>query len=297
VFIAAFAIGLASPFLCTPVVKAQAPVTGAFAGRVVDSQTDSPVVGAIVEITNTATGFTHRRKTDLEGNWRRDQLPPGFYDITISSEGYKRWTTRKDLFATQTNTVTPHPVKLERDTDSQPPISSSRPAAVARDTVPPSIRITAPQVSRGIGVRVDTSKVTVTGQADDASGVNDVTVQNMPARLDEAGNFSAEILLKVGENKITVTAIDIYGNRATEDFTLQRSVPTGSAEPSSLSTSGLGRFYALVIGNNAYQDMPRLKTAVNDAKEVEAALRGRYGFETKLLLDAKRKEIIQALNE
>jgi uncharacterized caspase-like protein len=119
----------------------------------------------------------------------------------------------------------------------------------------------------------------------------------VPARLDAAGNFSAAILLKVGENKITITAIDIYGNKATEDFTLQRTMLTDSAESSSSTMPELGRYYALVIGNNAYQDMPRLETAVNDAKEVEAVLRGRYGFETKLLLNAKRKEIIQALNE
>lgn len=55
-----------------------------------------------------------------------------------------------------------------------------------------------------------------------------------------------------------------------------------------------GRFHALVIGNNAYVGMPRL-TAGDDARAVEALLRESYGFETKLLLDATRRQIISAL--
>lgn len=56
-----------------------------------------------------------------------------------------------------------------------------------------------------------------------------------------------------------------------------------------------GRFHALVIGNNAYSGMPRLKTAGDDARAVEALLRESYGFETKLLLDATRQQTISAL--
>ncbi|MGR8929897.1 MAG: caspase family protein [Gammaproteobacteria bacterium] len=48
----------------------------------------------------------------------------------------------------------------------------------------------------------------------------------------------------------------------------------------------LGRFYAIVIGINAYQpSLQHLKTPVNDAKRVEAMLREKYGFETMLLTD------------
>lgn len=56
-----------------------------------------------------------------------------------------------------------------------------------------------------------------------------------------------------------------------------------------------GRFHALVIGNNAYTSLPRLKTAEADARAVAALLRESYGFETKLLLDATRQQIVSAL--
>lgn len=57
-----------------------------------------------------------------------------------------------------------------------------------------------------------------------------------------------------------------------------------------------GRYFALVIGNNAYQFVQRLQTAETDAREVSAILRDRYGFQTKLLLNANRQQIISAIN-
>lgn len=58
----------------------------------------------------------------------------------------------------------------------------------------------------------------------------------------------------------------------------------------------VGRSYALVIGNNAYRNLRKLTTAESDAKAVEAILREQYGFETHLLLNATREQIISALN-
>jgi hypothetical protein len=53
---------------------------------------------------------------------------------------------------------------------------------------------------------------------------------------------------------------------------------------------------ALVIGNDRYLYVPPLKTAINDARSVQSVLQGRYGFETTLLLNATRSQIVSALN-
>ena len=58
-----------------------------------------------------------------------------------------------------------------------------------------------------------------------------------------------------------------------------------------------GRYHALVIGNNEYQHLPWLETAVNDARVVADLLRQAYGFEVKLLINAGRHEIFTALND
>jgi hypothetical protein len=56
-----------------------------------------------------------------------------------------------------------------------------------------------------------------------------------------------------------------------------------------------GRYYAVVIGNNNYQYLPGLKTAHQDAKDIAKILEKEYGFTVKLLLDAKRADIITTL--
>jgi hypothetical protein len=60
-------------------------------------------------------------------------------------------------------------------------------------------------------------------------------------------------------------------------------------------TAPEGGYYALVIGNNDYASLPKLKTAKADASEVERLLRESYGFRTKLLLNATRQQIVSAL--
>jgi hypothetical protein len=62
------------------------------------------------------------------------------------------------------------------------------------------------------------------------------------------------------------------------------------------TTTSSGSYYALVIGNNDYKELRRLKTAEDDAREVEAVLREQFGFETTLLLNANRQQIMAALN-
>ncbi len=58
-----------------------------------------------------------------------------------------------------------------------------------------------------------------------------------------------------------------------------------------------GRPHALVIGNNDYEHLGKLKTAVGDATAVAALLRTKYGFEVTLLLNATRYEITSAFNK
>ncbi|MCK5189182.1 MAG: caspase family protein, partial [Methylococcales bacterium] len=58
-----------------------------------------------------------------------------------------------------------------------------------------------------------------------------------------------------------------------------------------------GRFYALIIGNKDYAQLPSLKTSVNDAKAVEEVLRTRYGYKTTLLINANRHQVMTAFND
>ncbi len=58
-----------------------------------------------------------------------------------------------------------------------------------------------------------------------------------------------------------------------------------------------GRYFALVIGNDEYKEWPKLKTAVNDARDVAEILQKKYGFRVKLLLNATRANILNAFDD
>ena len=56
-----------------------------------------------------------------------------------------------------------------------------------------------------------------------------------------------------------------------------------------------GHYYALVIGNNNYQNLPKLVSAKNDAQEVAKTLKNLYGFSVELLINASRSDILLSL--
>lgn len=61
------------------------------------------------------------------------------------------------------------------------------------------------------------------------------------------------------------------------------------------SPGSLGRFFALVIGNGQYENLPSVPSAEHDAKAMEALLRDQYGFQVTLLLNAKNAQILSTL--
>ena len=64
-----------------------------------------------------------------------------------------------------------------------------------------------------------------------------------------------------------------------------------------LGNADMGKFYALVIGNQSYEHMEKLSTPVSDAKRIADLLEQRYGFQVMLLLNANATTIKQAVNE
>jgi hypothetical protein len=77
----------------------------------------------------------------------------------------------------------------------------------------------------------------------------------------------------------------------------QAQAPAAPAIAPELAALDYGRYYALVIGNNGYKKLPKLNTAVDDAKAVAATLERDYGFTVSLLTDASEEQVIGALAE
>ncbi|TAL24475.1 MAG: hypothetical protein EPN94_07240, partial [Nitrospirae bacterium] len=91
-----------------------------------------------------------------------------------------------------------------------------------RLNTPPAIAITSPEVKRGVKVVSRLNSFKITGRATAVNGMSLVMVNGQVITPDEKGNFTADVLLKMGENQIVVTAVDARKNPATEQFTIVR---------------------------------------------------------------------------
>ena len=94
-------------------------------------------------------------------------------------------------------------------------------------------------------------------------------------------------------------AIDRRGRRSTLAFSLvsERDSKTLVAKRvNPLEGVDIGRYYALVIGNQDYETLPDLDTAVGDAEAVGKVLEKRFGYRVTMLRNANRYEILSALN-
>ncbi len=75
-------------------------------------------------------------------------------------------------------------------------------------------------------------------------------------------------------------------------------VTTPVASPTvAVSSLDFGSYHALVVGNNNYQALPKLRTASNDARTMAGLLQEKYGFKVRLLVDATRADILRAIND
>src|SRR4029453_2784925 len=72
--------------------------------------------------------------------------------------------------------------------------------------------------------------------------------------------------------------------------------PADGATPRQLSGLGLGRYYALVIGNQNYRRIESLATPIADAHRAARALREGDGFTVTVVDDAEDGAVLRALN-
>jgi uncharacterized caspase-like protein len=70
-----------------------------------------------------------------------------------------------------------------------------------------------------------------------------------------------------------------------------------SAQPGAEPASRLRRRFAVLVGNNLYAaPIPSLDTPIADVTRIAEVLRSRFGYETRIVRDAGKAKIIEALN-
>jgi Caspase domain/Sel1 repeat len=173
----------------------------------------------------------------------------------------------------------------------------------------PHIEVFDPQLLRTRGVVVapvakNAVHRVITGQVWTPVGLQYLRINGREITPEADGNFKAQLSLGKEEESVHVIAADRNGKTNEMRFTLQRR-DSGQGEATAGPTSpaqkvdgiAFGNYYALVIGNNNYRHLPKLQTAVSDARTVGKVLEERYGFSVTLLEDANRTAILSALND
>jgi TPR repeat protein len=141
------------------------------------------------------------------------------------------------------------------------------------------------------------------------AGLVSLTVNDRTATANDRGIFSDRIVLQDEQTPVRIVAVDQQGKRAELSFIMRNTVRAASAgatspgrrvddaPPPIRPSIAFGKYYALVIGNNEYQTLPDLTSPVADANALAELLRTRYRFQTTVLTNASRYQILSALNK
>lgn len=171
------------------------------------------------------------------------------------------------------------------------------------ELIEPAITVTRglPSIQFGQGEKLKR----IVGRIDTRSGLSQVMLNDKPIKMDASGRFETDVSLAGDETLMHIVATDRRNQSSDLKVRLLASgevaTPTyASTETQEIKRPGdmkFGKFYAVIIGNNDYSAYPALKTPIADAKSLEVLLRERYGFKTKLLINANRHTIMSALNQ
>lgn len=157
-----------------------------------------------------------------------------------------------------------------------------------------------------IPVKSNVPEKEVVGKIKAPEGLKSFKVNGKEQTIDEYNLFWVNVPLDGSRKTVKLEAIDNNNNKVAFNFTLvpekavtTTQVPVAEKGKPITSDIDLGKYYALVIGNNEYRDesYPKLQTAVNDANKTAQVLRDKFGFETRVLRNATRYEMLAALNE
>jgi predicted nucleic acid-binding Zn-ribbon protein len=176
-----------------------------------------------------------------------------------------------------------------------PEIQLIEPEVLATRDTTPSV-----QASRG--------ELTLVGKVVSARGLLSLTVDGREQPLDGASMFKSKLAVTAPEQRVRIVAIDRDGRKSTLDFMIRERAGgkpaavavgqgSGVGHPLPPTKITFGNYHALVIGNNDYKQMPKLKTAATDAREIARILEKDYGFKVRLLVNATRYDILAALND
>ena len=178
-----------------------------------------------------------------------------------------------------------------------PPVLQQR----SRETVPPSISFSSIDPSKIF--RTDAYQTFIRGKVTDNEGVLTLLVNGRKAAMKADGTFAAKLKLRIGENRIAVSAEDINGNVAKqsltiirEDFIPEETLADVDLPPKTKTKNPDG--IAIVIGVENYQYVSEATYAYNDAEVFREYLASTLGYrKSRVKIVSNSKATLAEMNK
>lgn len=193
--------------------------------------------------------------------------------------------------------------------------AESRPVP-AKALAGPSIVILEPSAqlaTRGINViqvAKSASSQEVVGKVSAPAGLKSLKLGGYEITPEADGFFTVTVPVPgPGEPPLALAAVDANGRQTSVNLILSSNLRALKHESTPAAKAvqrinadvagflGPGENYALIIGNNKYVHLPELATAVNDADDLAEVLVDDYDFQTTVLANADRYEILSAIHQ
>jgi hypothetical protein len=170
-----------------------------------------------------------------------------------------------------------------------------------RETVPPSISFSSIDPTKTL--RTDAYQTFIRGKVTDNEGVLTLLVNGRKAAMRADGTFAAKLKLRIGENRIAVSAEDINGNVAEksltiirEDYIPEETLADVDIPPKTKTKNPDG--IAIVIGVESYQYVSDATYAYNDAEVFREYLAETMGFsKAKVKIITNRQASLAEFNK
>ena len=216
---------------------------------------------------------------------------------------------RQEMFA-QRGQIATLQSRIEGDrAESQAPsfTTASLNGDLKVEILQPALAMTRGSTKPAASVPKSQDGIDIVGRVQAPAGLTTLSLNGQTITVDASGIFKTHVPVAGDNTSVQVSALDKAGGKAVLDFVL---VPgPGTKEEARMAQGGsvridtlpagvrLGKYYALIIGNDSYSAYPALKSATSDAKAIAGVLQSKYGYDVKLLTNANRFEILSALND
>ncbi len=126
-------------------------------------------------------------------------------------------------------------------------------------------------------------------------GSNAIDAYSTALAIDPCNRYILDSL-KLVHNKALESQSKINTN-AQDSSVLEFPTESTHSETTAYKKLEFGRYHALIIGNQVYENLVNLPDATHDALAIERTLAKRFGFNTTLLKNATQKQILIALEQ